>query len=174
MDFVWRLFIFEYSRYFYVYSLISHISITCDAQIIQNLKQFHYIYHSGFLFPPVDHSIEADAKKLRSIAETKQPKKVTFGDCTDEVAYIETLKGDVLNMEKNLALMFTDVCGTVEKRLGFVTMEELLMKCKALHKVNKGMITSLESHLTKFGYKGDSNKSNNMKNRYSGIFFFIF
>jgi hypothetical protein len=32
-------------------------------------------------------------------------------------------------------------------------MEELLIKCKAMYEVNENMITSLETNLSKFGYK---------------------
>lgn len=98
-------------------------------------------------------SLEQDAKKLRQIVESKPSKSVSFIDTSSEVTYIEALNQDVKTMEANLDNLLVDVFGNPDKRLASITMEELYLKCRSLYQVSEGMMTSLESHLTKFGYK---------------------
>ena len=99
------------------------------------------------------YGIEQDARKLRQIVENKPSNSVSFFDTSSEVTYIETLSQDVQKMDENLDKIMVDVLGNPDKRLAHVTMEELYLKCRSLYEVSEGMITSLENHLTKFGYK---------------------
>ena len=114
------------------------------------------------------YSIEQDAKKLRAVAEQKSNNGAVVPDCRSGLEYVAELKTDIEKADRDLEKMFNDVCGTPEKRLAFITMEEMLMKCRALFEVNENMILSLETHLEKFGFKGDTKRGDRNKILRSG------
>lgn len=118
---------------------------------------------------------EQDAKKLRAAAEQRPTKGPTVAAAAQDnrsgLEYLADLQRDVASADRTLENIFSDVCGSPENRLAFVTMEEMLVKCRALYEANENSISQLELHLTKFGYKGDTKRAMRKQLTESGLIY---